>query len=72
MALIGFDEVTNRPLQVTAGLDLVFEFIKTYWGMEVRDTVAGFVEHMPLKQNDDPFAEEFDIPPTSAKLCAGE
>ncbi|CAI6096867.1 unnamed protein product [Clonostachys chloroleuca] len=54
---------------VTSGLDLIFNFVKTYWGEEEHDRIAGMVEHVTREWDDDPFSAHYGIPRTDAQPC---
>jgi transcriptional regulator GlxA family with amidase domain len=54
---------------VTSGLDLINEFIKTYWGAERSDGIMGVIEHTPVVAADDPFSAKFNITPTTHTPC---
>ncbi|KAH7154975.1 class I glutamine amidotransferase-like protein [Dactylonectria estremocensis] len=54
---------------VTSALDLVFNFIETYWGSEQSETIANMIEHAPLAADDDPFAAILGVEPTVDKPC---
>lgn len=54
---------------VTSSLDLVMEFMKTFWGSEVERRLSSIIEHQPRKWNDDPFSAHFGIKSTEAQPC---
>lgn len=61
---------TDGASQVTSALDIIFAFIETYWGAEVKDRISGVIEHVPRAADDDPFSSHFNVPPTEAQVCS--
>ncbi len=52
--------------QVTAGMDLAFEFVKQKYdnGAAIAESAAGAMEHTIITDwRDDPWADHFHVPP---------
>lgn len=54
---------------VTSSLDLIMDFIKTFWGATTEHRIASIIEHVPRKWNEDPFSKHFNITPTEVQPC---
>ncbi|KAM4067203.1 DJ-1/PfpI family protein [Hirsutella rhossiliensis] len=54
---------------VTSSLDLVMQFIKTFWSPDTERRISSIIEHVPRQWNEDPFSKHFNITPTEVQPC---